>query len=129
MRVSLIIVAAALGLILWTIFHAVCGLGWRMITMFLMAGFTWKGGRRPECGILGALYLAVGATLLAIVFSLPIALYLKAYVGNSKWVLCRLSLDVLLWGIPSICTARRFYAYDRCWAGASCWPASLPVRE
>ena len=52
--------------------------------------------------ILGSLYLAVGATLLAIVFSLPIALYLKAYVGNSKWGdYVRLSLDVL-WGIPSI---------------------------
>jgi phosphate transport system permease protein len=46
--------------------------------------------------------LAIGGTLLAIIFSLPIALYLKAYINDSKWgQYVRLSLDVL-WGIPSI---------------------------
>jgi len=52
--------------------------------------------------ILGSLYLAVGATLVAFLLGLPIALYLQVYRGRS-WVVeavC-LSLDVL-WGIPSI---------------------------
>ena len=52
--------------------------------------------------ILGSLYLASGGTLLAMFFSVPIALYLKTYLGDSKWgQYVRLSLDVL-WGIPSI---------------------------
>jgi phosphate transport system permease protein len=46
--------------------------------------------------------MASGGTLIALVFSLPVALYLETYLGESlwgRWV--RLSLDVL-WGIPSI---------------------------
>ena len=103
MRVSLFIVAAVLGLILWTILsRGLPALSWQMITDVPHGGF-YMG---KEGGILNAilcsLYLAAGATLLAILFSLPIALYLKAYVGGSKWGnYVRLSLDVL-WGIPSI---------------------------
>ena len=52
--------------------------------------------------LLCLVYLAAGGTALAILLSLPIALYLKAYLGQSKWgEYVRLSLDVL-WGIPSI---------------------------
>jgi phosphate transport system permease protein len=52
--------------------------------------------------IIGSLYLAGGGTLIALIVSLPIALYLKTYLGNSEWSrYVRLSLDVL-WGIPSI---------------------------
>jgi len=52
--------------------------------------------------ILGSLYLAGGGTLLALIFSLPIALYLETYLGDSEWGrYVRLSLDVL-WGIPTI---------------------------
>jgi len=52
--------------------------------------------------IVGSLYLAGGATLIAIVVSLPIALYLNLYASRSFLaILIRLSLDVL-WGVPSI---------------------------
>jgi len=52
--------------------------------------------------IIGSLYLASGATALAFLLSLPIALYLNEYAGKSRFAsLTRLSLDVL-WGIPSI---------------------------
>jgi len=52
--------------------------------------------------ILGSLYLAGGATILSIIISLPLALYLGSYIQNTKWAdVVRLSLDVL-WGIPSI---------------------------
>ena len=53
--------------------------------------------------ILGSLYLASGATLLAVLFGLPIVLYLNQY-ARKKTVLSvftRFSLDVL-WGVPSI---------------------------
>jgi phosphate transport system permease protein len=52
--------------------------------------------------IMGSLYLAGGATLLAFLMSLPIAIYLNLYAYRSLLAtLIRLSLDVL-WGVPSI---------------------------
>lgn len=44
----------------------------------------------------------MGGTLLALIFGLPIAIYLEAYSQRARWSdFVRLSLDVL-WGIPSI---------------------------
>ena len=53
--------------------------------------------------IMGSLYLASGATLLAVLLSLPIVLYLNVYLKRSSALasFTRFSLDVL-WGIPSI---------------------------
>jgi phosphate transport system permease protein len=73
-----------------------------------MVSQTPKGGYYlgKEGGILnaivGSLYLAGGGTLLALLFSLPMALYIETYIRNSAWGrYIRLALDVL-WGIPSI---------------------------
>jgi phosphate transport system permease protein len=69
---------------------------------------TPKGGYYlgKEGGILnaiaGSLYLAGGGTALAMVASLPIALYLQLYAARSRCAeVVRLALDVL-WGVPSI---------------------------
>ena len=52
--------------------------------------------------IVGSLFLAGGATALALIASLPIALYLQFYAARSRHAeLARLALDVL-WGVPSI---------------------------
>ena len=53
--------------------------------------------------ILGSLALAFGATLLACIFALPMALYLNTYAAKGRLtdVPARSSLDVL-WGVPSI---------------------------
>jgi phosphate transport system permease protein len=52
--------------------------------------------------IVGSLYLATGATILALVVSVPIVLYLTTYARRSRLAgTMRLSLDVM-WGIPSI---------------------------
>lgn len=53
--------------------------------------------------IVGSLYLASGATLLAVLLSLPIVIFLNIYTKKaSAWAsFTRFSLDVL-WGIPSI---------------------------
>ena len=103
MRVSLVIVAGALGLILWTVVsRGLPALNWDMVTQSPKGGFYMGKEGGVLNAIIGSLYLAIGGTLLAIIFSLPIALYLKAYLGDSKWgEYVRLSLDVL-WGIPSI---------------------------
>ena len=103
MRVSLVIVAGALGLILWTVVsRGLPALNWDMVTQSPKGGFYMGKEGGVLNAIIGSLYLAIGGTLLAIIFSLPIALYLKAYLGDSKWgEYVRISLDVL-WGIPSI---------------------------
>ena len=52
--------------------------------------------------IVGSIYLATGATVLALAISIPIVLYLTTYAHRSRWAgPMRLSLDVM-WGIPSI---------------------------
>ncbi len=103
MFVSFIITAGTLGLILWTVLaRGLPALTWDMITQVPKGGFYMGKAGGVLNAILGSLYLAIGGTILAMVFSLPIVLYLKAYIGDSKWgQYVRLSLDVL-WGIPSI---------------------------
>jgi phosphate transport system permease protein len=89
-----------LGTILW---KSVPALSFSMLTKTPRGGF-YLG---KEGGILnaiaGSLYLAVGATLLAFLLSLPLALYLNLYKGTGSktaaWT--RFFLDVL-WGVPSI---------------------------
>jgi len=53
--------------------------------------------------ILGSLYLAGGASVIAIIISLPIVLYLNVYAKPRSLIVTftRFSLDVL-WGVPSI---------------------------
>lgn len=52
--------------------------------------------------IIGSLYLAGGATILAMILGLPVAIYLQLYASRARHAeLARLALDVL-WGIPSI---------------------------
>jgi phosphate transport system permease protein len=83
---------------------------WRGLPALNLAMLTQapKGGYYlgKEGGILnaivGSLYLAGGATALALVASLPIAIYLQFYVVRSRHAeLVRLALDAL-WGVPSI---------------------------
>jgi len=103
MRVSLIVMAGSLGLILATVLiRGLPALTWDMVTQVPKGGFYMGKEGGVLNAIIGSAYLAIGGTFLAIVFSLPIALYLKAYLGDSTWgEYVRLSLDIL-WGIPSI---------------------------
>lgn len=103
MLLSLLVVAGSLGAILVTVLvKGLPALSWQMLTDTPKGGF-YLG---KEGGILnaiaGSFYLAAGATLLALVVALPIALYLQAYARKTARAdLIRLALDVL-WGIPSI---------------------------
>jgi len=103
MRIALIIVASSLGLILWTIIsRGLPSLTWDMVTQIPKGGYYMGKEGGILNAIIGSIYLASGGTLIAIILSLPIALYLQAYAQDSKWGdYVRLSLDVL-WGIPSI---------------------------
>jgi phosphate transport system permease protein len=89
-----------LGTIIW---KSVPALSLSMLTETPKGGF-YLG---KEGGILnaiaGSLYLAAGATVLAFLLSLPLALYLNTYKGRASRtaVWTRFFLDVL-WGVPSI---------------------------
>ena len=104
MYVSMVVVVVSLLLILGTIIWK--GLPAMRLSMITQ---TPKGGYYlgKEGGILnaivGSLYLASGATFLAVIFSLPVVLYINVYAKkNSKTAtFTRFSLDVL-WGVPSI---------------------------
>jgi phosphate transport system permease protein len=74
-----------------------------MITSVPQGGYYLGKGGGILNAILGSLCLAFGATVLALILALPVALYLqKDYIGKSNFArVVRLCLDVL-WGIPSI---------------------------
>ena len=103
MIISFVLVAGSLGLILWTVIvRGLPALTWDMVSQSPQGGFYMGKGGGVLNAIIGSLYLAGGGTLLALIVSLPIALYIETYLGDSEWGrYVRLSLDVL-WGIPSI---------------------------
>lgn len=103
MLFSFLVVVGALVLILGTVLvKGLPALNWQMITQTPKGGYYLGKEGGILNAIIGSLYLAGGGTLLALVLSLPIALYLETYLNKSSWGrYVRLSLDVL-WGIPSI---------------------------
>jgi phosphate transport system permease protein len=100
---STVIVLASLILILGAIlWRGLPALNVEMITQTPKGGYYLGKEGGILNAIVGSLYLAGGATILALVISLPIALYLHLYVKRTGYAeLVRLSLDVL-WGVPSI---------------------------
>lgn len=74
-----------------------------MITQSPKGGYYMGKGGGILNAILGSMALCGGATLLAILISLPLVFYLNIYLKkNSKFAMAvRFSLDIL-WGIPSI---------------------------
>jgi phosphate transport system permease protein len=104
MGLSVAAVIGCLALIVGTIvWKGLPALNLSMITRTPKGGYYL--GR--EGGILnaiaGSLYLASGATVLAVFFSLPVVLYINVYARKKSRLasLTRFSFDVL-WGIPSI---------------------------
>lgn len=103
MFISVALVTGSLGLILWTvIMRGLPALTWDMVSQTPKGGYYMGKAGGVLNAIIGSVYLAGGGTALALIFSLPVALYLETYLGDSTWGrYVRLSLDVL-WGIPSI---------------------------
>ena len=103
MLISFALVAGSLALILWTIISkGLPAMNWAMITQTSNGGYYLGKTGGILNAILGSLYMAGGGTVLALIFGLPIALYLETYLDNQAWGrYVRLALDVL-WGIPSI---------------------------
>jgi phosphate transport system permease protein len=100
---SAVLVLGSLILILVTvIWRGLPALNLTMLTQTPKGGYYLGKEGGILNAIVGSLYLAGGATALALAVSLPIALYLQLYAERSRRAeLARLALDVL-WGIPSI---------------------------
>ncbi|MDH7511486.1 MAG: PstA family ABC transporter permease [Clostridiales bacterium] len=101
---SVLIVIACLGLIVGTIiWKGLPALSLSMITQTPKGGYYLGREGGILNAIVGSLYLASGATLLAVLFSLPIVLFINVYARKTSrlatWT--RFSFDVL-WGVPSI---------------------------
>jgi phosphate transport system permease protein len=103
MLLSLLLVLGSLCIILGTVvWRGLPALNLAMLTQTPKGGYYLGKEGGILNAIIGSLYLAGGATILALALSLPIALYLQLYAARSRYVeLVRISLDVL-WGIPSI---------------------------
>lgn len=100
---TLIVVSSLFAVFVVVILKGAPALNLAMITQVPQGGYYLGKGGGILNAIVGSLYLAIGATALALVIALPVALYLQAdFIGRSRFAqLTRLSLDVL-WGVPSI---------------------------
>ena len=104
MQAACVSIVVMMALIIATIIRkGLPALNWEILTSVPEGGFYFGGSGGILNAILGSVYLAVGATLLALVISLPSALFLnihlKKYTKLQNTI--RLIIDVL-WGIPSI---------------------------
>ena len=102
--VTLIIVLVLVHLIWSIVAKGASSLSWQVVSEAPKGTFYFGGeGGGFVNAIAGSFYLAIGATLLAFIVSLPVALFLNIYLIRFPRVLigCRFFLDVL-WGIPSI---------------------------
>lgn len=98
------IVLISLTLILYTIIRkGLPHLNWEMVTQTPHGGYYLGKSGGILNAIIGSLVLAGGAVGLAVLFSLPIALYLNVYLKNDHPIqhAVRFCLDVMN-GIPSI---------------------------
>lgn len=79
------------------------GLNLKMLTQVPKGGYYMGGEGGILNAIVGSLYLALGATALAALISVPLVLFLNVYLKKDSCfaTFVRFSLDVL-WGVPSI---------------------------
>ena len=104
MFISTSLIIVVLFLILGTIvFKGLPYLSWSMITQAPQSGYYLGKGGGILNSILGSLYITGGATILALMMSLPVTLYLNVYAKKKSLLVyyIRFAFDVL-WGVPSI---------------------------
>jgi phosphate transport system permease protein len=103
MLLSFGLIVAGLGFILVIILvKGVSSINLPMLTQTPKGGYYLGKEGGILNAIVGSLYLAFGATLLAVLAGIPLALFMKTYAGRSRWAgWVRLTMN-MLWGIPSI---------------------------
>lgn len=93
-----------LGIIIYSIFEkGIRAMSWEIISQTPKGGFYYGKGGGILNAITGSLALAAGATALAFLIGLPVALFINVFLVRNKRLVnfIRFLLD-LVWGIPSI---------------------------
>src|SRR6478736_2592946 len=100
---SVLIILVLIHIVYSIIAKGASALSWEVLTQEPKGGFYMGGGGGILNAIVGSFYLAFGATILAFVISLPVALFINIYLIKYPRLLMgiRFFLDVL-WGVPSI---------------------------
>lgn len=100
---TVVIVVALLVILLSILKRGLPSLSWEMITQKPKGGFYFGKEGGILNAIVGSLYLATGATAIAMLVGIPVALYMNVHIIKRKYMVhaMRFLLD-LLWGIPSI---------------------------
>jgi phosphate transport system permease protein len=100
---ALLLVVLLLGIILTVAIKGFPALSLSMLINTPKGGFYLGGEGGILNAILGSLFVASGATLLAFAISIPIVLYINVYRNRKSLLaeLIRFTFDVL-WGVPSI---------------------------
>jgi phosphate transport system permease protein len=104
MIAATVIIVSGLLLILGTIIiKGLPSMSWEMISQTPKGGYYLGKEGGILNAILGSVYLAVGATFLAVLLSLPVVIYINMYAKKNSFFsnTLRLCFDVM-WGIPSI---------------------------
>ena len=99
-----VIIVFVLVQIIWTIAKkGIPSLSWQIVSQEPKGGFYFGKEGGILNAIAGSFYLAVSATILSFVISLPVALFMNVYLIRYQRLLIgiRFFLDVL-WGVPSI---------------------------
>ncbi|MCX6257032.1 MAG: phosphate ABC transporter permease PstA [Bacteroidia bacterium] len=98
-----VIVAGLLLIISSIIYKGLPALSWEMLSQTPKGGFYFGKEGGILNAIIGSLYLSVGATFLALLIGLPVALYMNIFLKKHNRIvnIIRFFLD-LSWGIPSI---------------------------
>ncbi len=101
---STFFIFAILAIIIYSVFEkGIRAMSWEVLTQIPKGGYYYGKGGGILNAILGSLALAFGATILAFLLGLPVALYINVFLVRRKRLvrLIRFMLD-LVWGIPSI---------------------------
>lgn len=104
MLLAIIVVAGSFFLIVGTIFYkGVPFMNCDMITKIPGGGFYIGKEGGVLNAIVGSLYIAGGATILGLLISIPVAIFINMYLGGKNFIAnaLRIAFDVLF-GIPSI---------------------------
>jgi phosphate transport system permease protein len=104
MFLSTAFILLILAIIIYSIFEkGLKSISWEMISQVPSGGYYYGKGGGILNAILGSLVLAFGATAMAFIIGLPVALYLNVFLVRHKRMIevIRFLLD-LVWGIPSI---------------------------
>jgi len=104
MVLATVIVTGSFFLIVGTVFYkGIRFMNWDMLTKTPGGGFYIGKEGGVLNAIIGSLYVAGGATILGLIISIPVALFINMYLGAKLYIsnTLRLVFDILF-GIPSI---------------------------